>query len=496
VIGIGLAAWASACGQEADAPRPLSPEEIQTIRDAVATSLGQGLATGYSIAVWREGRVIYRDAFGTRDEQGNAATPDTQFLIGSDTKKLTAIGLLQQVQAGALTLDQSVADVAPGLSLAASPEHLRRLTIDALLSHRSGLFDYTPWTEAPADEHLAAAVRGRFAENEYPMMPPGIAYNYSNPDYSIAGFLNELLDGRHWADIVTADVFVPLGMGHTYARRDDMLDAESDVASGYGTDLRGLDTFDLFDALDASSFRQGWVTPLQQVDDAFTRPAGLVWSTAADQARLLGFLVDGNESVLSEPLREEMTSAHSPYYNHLTTLAYGYGLFAQRGFPSATGEFYDVPYLWHGGSTETMTSASLLLPEQRVAVSVLANGNAEDLDRVARAALTVAARQTLPPPSSLPAPPPPADGLPSYAGSYVDPSLGELTLGWDGQNVTIDVPALTALGVEYDTTLQPVALDLFTFSLAGELTDLSFYDGEDGTRHQYGVNRDFVLTRQ
>src|SRR5689334_5057507 len=75
----------AACGDDAEPsmPPPLGVEEQAEIQQAVARSLGTGLATSYSIAVWRDGAVIYSEAFGAADEDGDPATADTLFQIGS-----------------------------------------------------------------------------------------------------------------------------------------------------------------------------------------------------------------------------------------------------------------------------------------------------------------------------------------------------------------------------------------------------------------------------
>src|SRR4051795_12056162 len=96
---------AAACGDDVravpDAPAVpdagLSSDDIAQIHAAVAASLGHGLATGYSVAVWRDGAVVYAEGFGTADATTTTVTPGTLFQIGSDTKKLTAIALLRQV---------------------------------------------------------------------------------------------------------------------------------------------------------------------------------------------------------------------------------------------------------------------------------------------------------------------------------------------------------------------------------------------------------------
>ncbi len=496
VMLLGLVVLA-ACGDDGDSGGPdggLEAAEIERIHAAVDTQLGRGLASGYSVAIWRDGRVVYREGFGTADGGATPVDADTLFQIGSDTKKLTAIALLREVDAGRAHLDDTVATLVPGLTLAADPEYFATLTIDDLLSHRSGLYDYTPWRDLPDDAVLADTVRGRFAANAYAMMPSGIAWNYANPNFALAGFLTEVLDGRTWSAILSAEVLAPLGMTRTYARRDDALASGAVLASGHGVIPDGvIDSFSPFDGVSATT---GWVAPPAQQDDAFTRPAGLVWSTAADQARLLGFLIDGDPAVLSDGLRQAMTTAHAPLVDHAVGYGYGYGLFVIDGYRATDGGFYPVRTLEHGGNTLTMTSASVLLPDQRVAVAVLANGQNEDLRGVAGAILEIAAIGRLPAPSVAPVVlPPPSTDLAGYAGSYADRNLGAASVIWDGAALTLDVPLLDAMGVPYGPTLVPVGLDLFVVDVGGAPYQVSFYDGAAGAAHAHGVHRAFVLNR-
>lgn len=495
LVSVGLGALVlAACDETVEPPAaaPLSADDEAAIQQAVASSLGNGLATGYSIAVWRDGDVIYQQAFGSADEGGSPATPDMLFQIGSDTKKITALALLQQVDADALDLDDPVGAILPELELATAPGYFAALPVHDLLQHRSGLYDYTPWTDAPDDAYLAATVFGSFAQNEYLVAPPDTGYQYSNPNYSLAGLIVERLGGKPWADVVSDNVFAPLDMQHSYGRRDDALGAGERLASGHGNVLPSSESFALLEGLDSEL---GWLAPEQQPDNAFIRPAGLVWSTASDQARLLGFLIDGDPAVLSDASRRAMLAPHPSVLPHTDQVGYDDGLFVGSGWQDVDGQYHAVPTVVHGGNTDTMTSGSILLPEQRIAVSVLANGADEVLDPLMASILAIAAQGRMPEPATPPARVPPATDLAAYAGEYTEPNLGDVHIVWQDEQLEISVPVLDALEVPYDAALEPALLDVFTWSAAGVPTRLSFYDGPDGAAHVYAIGDEIALTR-
>jgi hypothetical protein len=207
-------------------------------------------------------------------------------------------------------------------------------------------------------------------------------------------------------------------------------------------------------------------------------------------------VLDGDPHVLSDRLRNEMQVVHAPAFNHVA-FGYGYGLETQPGFIGVDDSFYAVPVVSHGGSAISMSSASMLLPDQRVAVSVLGNSWNSAVDVIAAAALEVAAAGRLPAPSEFPMViAPPNDDLTSYAGTFHDPNLGAVTIRWSDDQLLLEIPGMADLGfTQTVTTLEPYGLDLFVFSIDETDFDLSFYDAPDGTAHQYAVNRDFVFTR-
>ena len=329
------------------------------------------------------------------------------------------------------------------------------------------------------------------AENAYTLGPSGVFWNYSNPNFSLAGLMTQQVDGRMWGDILEEDLFAPLGMTRSFARAEDVI-ADGDHAAGNGISFPGgYDSFDVTAGDPEYTF--GTVEADEHYDDAFTRPAGLVWSTASDMAVLAGFLVDGDPAVLSDGLREQLLTAHVPMYPATSAedLGYGYGLMVNGHGFSGLGGFYAVPFWAHGGNTMTMTSTFYVLPEQRVAVSILSNGYGDDFSLSAVTAMESFA--TLPAPATATSFLLPAEGEAALDGEWNDPSaLGALSLSWDGAALQVSAPDMEALGWSVGATLTPYARDLYLLRVGGQDIDLSRYEA-DG--QEWLVNRSFSFAR-
>jgi CubicO group peptidase (beta-lactamase class C family) len=318
-------------------------------------------------------------------------------------------------------------------------------------------------TATTTDAALASFAYGEFAASYYSLSPPGQFFNYSNPNYSIAGLIEERLEGRSWADIVERDVFAPLGMTRTVARK-----AEVDGNRALG---RGPTTTST--AIQPVSFDDTW-------ESAFVRPAGLVWSTPSDQMRLAAFLVDGNPAVLDDAARRELSTSQVAYYPDLA-FGYGMGLAVDRGF-SLGGNFYDVPVWSHGGNTYTHTSTFYVLPEQRFAISILSNGYFDDFTATAFTAMATLA--DVPAPSTPPVRPFDPSKLDGLTGTYVDPhGLGDLVVTRQGDALAVSIPALDAAGSSYQHALTAVTTRVWVANIGGAPDVLSFIDGSDGAEY-------------
>lgn len=148
--------------------------------------------------------------------------PETLFQVGSVGKHVTAMAVLQLVEAGKLALDWPVGRVVPDL-----PGWIAALPIHDLLGHTSGVPDYEDgfaWDRPfPRDSFLAALKAPNFA--------PGEAWAYSNSGYVLLGYAIEAVSGQSYTDYVAQRLFSPAGL--PLARRDAAGDAVIGRAEPY-----------------------------------------------------------------------------------------------------------------------------------------------------------------------------------------------------------------------------------------------------------------------
>ncbi len=314
------------------------------------------------------------------------------------------------------------------------------------------------------------------------MAVPGEIWNYSNPNFSIAGLMTEQVDpaGRPWADIVRDDLFTPLGMERCVARGGDAL-ADGDYTVGAGVGLSGL-------ARDVGP---------ADFDPAFARPAGLVWCTPTDMVTWGWALLGGHPEVLSEGVRAELLRPQIDLgYAEPGAQTYGFGLFIDQGFALSETEFSDKLRVDHGGNTLGHTSAFTLIPEDGVVVSVLASAYGADLSGTTRAALEAvdALGPLRAPPVIAPDPSQWADFVGSYKDVY---NVGEMIVSEEGGELVVDCPLLDSLSIPYTRRLEPWGPRTFFWEVQGMTIDLSFLRpaGVTAGPAKYIRNRIFVATR-
>ncbi len=338
ILALSLALAASAAAQGAPELDPAVAAEIDRSVADVLTSTG---VPGASIAVVRDGRIAYRKAYGAaRLDPRTAAQPGMRFSIGSVSKQFTATAILMLAEDGKLSLDDPVSRFLPDLTRA------NEVTIRQLLSHTSGYQDYWPQDYVPPfmrTETTAQSILDRWAKKPLDF-EPGTQYQYSNTGYVAAGVIVEKASGMPLLKFLATRVFAPLGMA-SVADIDRQALGEGDPV--------GYMRYGLGPQRVAPKEGKGWLFA-----------AGELAMTAEDLARWNAGMIDQR---LLKPASYRQMQTEVLLKNGLG-IGYGLGLDVR----SRDGH----RSLGHGGEVSGFTAANVVFPDDRMAVTVLVNQDA------------------------------------------------------------------------------------------------------------------------
>jgi len=289
-------------------------------------------APGCAVAVSHHGKLVVNRAYGLADmERKVPLTPETVFDAGSVRKQFVAAAVLLLVEEGRVSFSDDVRKFIPEL-----PDYGRKITVDHLLTHTSGLRDWPALLQMASGDPTALSMilRQRALNFE-----PGDEWSYSNSGYVLLPMIVERISGMPFADFLRKRVFEPLGMKMT-TYVNDIRDVTRSHALAYQKTDAGWKPDMLF-----GNARGG--------AGALATTAGdlVIWSEALKSGRLGAFV--------SEKLREPAR------LNNGRKLTYARGLFVDvnRG-----GKF-----VWHTGSANAFKALTSFYPEQDLSIGIMCN---------------------------------------------------------------------------------------------------------------------------
>jgi CubicO group peptidase (beta-lactamase class C family) len=298
--------------------------------------LGRQRIPGFSVAVVRDGRLVFARGYGFANlEHRVRATDSTIYQSGSVGKQFTAALVQQLADSGALSLDDPIRRWLPE-----GPSRWDSVTVRHLLTHTSGIPDYTDSVvdlrrEYTEDElvRVAAALPPSFA--------PGRRWSYSNTGYVLLGAIVRRVTGRFYGDLLHERIFLPLGM------RTARIISEADIVPHRSDGYRMVGD---------SVKHQEWVSPsLNTTADGalyLTVRDLAVWAAALDRGRGLS---TADRALAWTPVRLSDGGSY-PY-------GFAWMLDPVRGQPS----------VYHTGSWQGFRASIARFPGARLTVIVLAN---------------------------------------------------------------------------------------------------------------------------
>jgi CubicO group peptidase (beta-lactamase class C family) len=193
--------------------------ELRSYIENIDSALSTAGVTGASFAYW-DGTRLHRAVTGVRNSvTGDPLTLDTVMHIGSITKLMNTVLLLQLVEEGRVSLEDPVSKHLPELRLK-DARSLERITCAMLLNHTSGIDGDMLPDHGPDRERIEDAIARCAALDQ--VHSPGEVASYCNIGTVIAGYLAQKLRAQSWYTLVKTRIYQPTGMQLALADLTDL----------------------------------------------------------------------------------------------------------------------------------------------------------------------------------------------------------------------------------------------------------------------------------
>jgi len=298
---------------------------------------------GCACAVSQNGKVVFNKSYGSADLERNVPLSLNSVLdAGSVTKQFVAAAVLLLVEEGKLSLTEDIHKYIPEL-----PDYGKKITLDHLMTHTSGIRDWTGIMTLTAgnEDALTLILRQRGLN-----FPPGEAFSYSNSGYVLLKEIVARTSGMSFDDFTRMRLFEPLGMQHT-AYRTDLKAVVKNRALAYEKDRKGWSL-----AMKLDKDRGGGGGLLSTAGDL------LIWNDALANGRLGKYV--------TEKLHEPAT------LNKGRKLGYGRGLFLDT--------YRGTKEVWHSGGAGGYSTWLGRYPEQGLSIALMCNTDAMGTSGIAR----------------------------------------------------------------------------------------------------------------
>ncbi|MGA1361227.1 MAG: serine hydrolase domain-containing protein, partial [Gemmatimonadaceae bacterium] len=273
---------------------------------------------------------------------------------GSVTKMLTAATLLELAAAGKLDPQAPIGRYVPEVAT----RRVGTVTTHHLLTHTAGWLD-----NAVAYGRMGEGALGevfREVTDTLFFTDPGQVISYSNPGFSMAGYVAERAGEARFATLAERLVLRPVGMTRSTFRPLEVM--TTDFAQGH---------------MGSPGSAPAMVRPY--TENTAQWAAGFLFSTAGELARFtMALMQDGEldgKRVLAPTTVQRLTTGYQPIPGD-STARYGYGLVIGRK---------DGARVWeHGGAINGFDAMVTMWPERRAALIVLDNRSGSPLTEIDR----------------------------------------------------------------------------------------------------------------
>ena len=284
----------------------------------------------------QNGKILLQKSYGYKNFAAHILNDsNTIFQIGSITKQFTATVILKLQEEGKFSVNDTLSKYFPEFKYA------KEITIENLLTHTSGIHNYTADIDEedsalvcnPVDKQLALDII--FKHNLD--FKPGTQFSYDNSGYYLLGTIIEKVTGKSYEQNVHDIIFTPLQMNHSLF--DFKHSTDTNIATGYQI---------LNDSIKKEASAWRW-------DSTITYAAGAIWSTTSDMYKWSQAIA--NKKIISADSWKVMTTPHLEKY--------GYGVYIDSMFGKQI--------ISHGGGIPGFISYLCYYTDENVTIILLNN---------------------------------------------------------------------------------------------------------------------------
>ncbi len=307
--------------------------------DQLISEKYKSIAPGCVVLVARKGKVVYEKAFGSANVELNVAIkPEMIFRIGSITKQYTSVAILQLVEQGKISLQDSIQKYVKDY-----PHKSHTITIENLLTHTSGIKEYQAINDTtPNGERRDYSPKQGvdYFKNEPLEFEPGNQFQYSNSNYYLLGYIIELITGKSYQDYIYQNLLNAARLLNThYNQQEKIIPGRVTGYTKLDTTLENADYLSMTTAYAAGAL-------MANTEDLFK------WHEALYNHQLIK--------------KEMLDKATTPFkLKNGSATGYGYGWYLNEISGTKTIE--------HAGAIDGFRSDEIYLPAEDVFVATLFN---------------------------------------------------------------------------------------------------------------------------
>lgn len=340
IILFSLAFFAVSCQPKAQVKSSTQVKAGAGELDSIVSSFSKADIFQGVVLVVSDGKILLNKGYGLADGATKKPNdPSLVYQIGSVTKQFTAAAILKLQEEGKLSVNDKVSKYFPSLKEGG------RITIHHLLTHTSGLYNYTNdttfWLHEAEKPSSQEKMISRFSDKPLDF-EPGTKFSYSNSGYLLLGYIIEKVSGKSYEQYIRQNIFRPLGMNRSGF---DFVKAANRATGYYVGDTE---------------------LPAMIIDSTGSYAAGAIYTTTADLYKWVQALHDRK---LLKP--ESWEQAMKPFKS-----SYGYGLIMDK--------MYGQNRIWHNGGIHGFVSNLEHFPESNTTVILISNYMHSDLSKLAR----------------------------------------------------------------------------------------------------------------